>query len=121
LDIRFRYTEELLNKEKEKRRLTSVSKSTAPKAAELTREMMEKSPKSIVTSKRLRSFNRHAIPDEIKEVVAPQPVITDRKEPGDVPKPPHMRALPNDGSTKSKPILKSRTERTSPNKSASKA
>lgn len=94
LDIRFRYTEELLNQEKEKRRLTSVSKATGPKAEQtFTKDMLEKIPKSIVTSKRMRSFNRHALPDEIKSVVAPQPVILDRKEPGDVPKPPHMRAL----------------------------
>jgi hypothetical protein len=50
---------------------------------ELTKEMLEKSPKSIVTSKRLRSFNRHALPDEIKDVVAPKPVLAERKEIGD--------------------------------------
>lgn len=83
----------------------------------LSKDMLDKMPKSIVTSKRLRSFNRHALPDDIKEVVAPQPIITDRKEPGDVPKPPHMKPLTLNGSptgSKPKSILKARTERGSP-------
>eukprot|EP00347_Sterkiella_histriomuscorum_P002593 403367545 len=56
LDIRFKYTEQLLQKEKDKRKLTSISKGKGSERIEV-------------------NVNRHALPDEVKQIVSPRKII----------------------------------------------
>jgi hypothetical protein len=78
LDIRFRYTEELLRKEKEskkiavltffsERRLTSIAKAN-PDSQEAEEEEASASRSGL----RRKVFNRHGLPDEIKEIISPK-------------------------------------------------
>ena len=86
LDIRFRYTEELLRKEKEskkitfltfsERRLTSIAKAN-PDSQEPEQEEASASRSGL----RRKVFNRHGLPDEIKEIISPKKPKHENKDP----------------------------------------
>jgi hypothetical protein len=81
LDIRFRFTEELLRKEKESKRLSVLSRSyverrltSIAKAKPDSRENeQEEAASGSRSGLRRKIFNRHGLPDEIKEIISPKP------------------------------------------------